>query len=194
MNATSDRFAGYLLMKTKESDTLLRELGFDLVEFGRQARRSLPSVVMRTRYLYSTKSPLPAPVMGVWLFEAPWELVEAGTATVKELSVSLSAKLSGFTQRNGSTTHHVFPLNRARASDFSLVARAGRDRRPYSARITAIGLNDDFDYLAVAEPLFSRGRFWRVLVAAIRADGLPATTEWLNRLNPTRLPDQSQSL
>lgn len=194
MNPASDRFAGYLLMQTAASRDLMAELGFDLVEFARRTGRSLPSVVKRTTQLFSSKSGAGAPAMGVWLFESPWERVQAGLARVDDLRVRDVAKLSGFSQRRGSIASQVFPAPGDVGSGFSLVIKAVAAGRPHSVVVGAMALVESRDFLAIAEPISRGGTPWRAVVTAVRADEAQRVRGLLKRLNPIHLGNQLQGL
>jgi len=194
MNPASDRFAGYLLMQTAASRELMAELGFDLVEFARKTGRSLPSVVKRATQLFSSKSGAGAPVMGVWLFESPWERVQSGLARVEDLRVRDVAKLSGFTQRRGTVASQVFPSAGALGSEFSLVAAAVAAGRPHSVIVGAMALIESHDFVAVAEPISPWGSPWRAVMTAVRADDAHRVGGLLARLAPAHVGEQLQAL
>jgi hypothetical protein len=183
MNPASDRFTGYLLMETEASRALIREVGFDFAQFSRCTGRPLSAVVVRLQQLFPAPS-LPAPVIGTWLFEAEWPLVEGYRATPEDLTARYTAKLSGFTQRKGTLTAAVFPKPRARLVDFPSLHEAMRRREPCSVTVAGMGLNADMDYLVLAEPIAPWDVPWRVLVTAVRVDGVVEVAPLLARLRP----------
>jgi len=193
MNGVSDRFAGYLLMETEASRALLRELGFDFVEFARRTGRSLPAVLLRLQQLFPS-AVRGTPVIGTWLFDADWALVESRQAQPEDLEVRHVAKLHGFTQRKGTLTGQVFPKVESRLAEFSVLREAVRRGRPCTATITGMGLLPDADYLVLAEPILPWGVPWRVLVTAVRLDGVREVAPLLARLQPYDLGEQPQRL
>ncbi len=184
MNPVSDRFAGYLLMQTAASRALMAELGFDVVEFARQTGRSLPSVVKRASQLFSSKSGVDAPVMGVWLFESPWELVQQGVAQIEDLRVRDVAKLGGFSQRRGMMTSEVFPTVGNRGSESPLVTAAVAVGRPHSVFVGRMALFELRDFLVTVEPISRWGSPWRAVMTAVRANDAHEVSRLLARLNP----------
>jgi hypothetical protein len=187
MNQKSDRFAGCLLMPAAESRALMADLGYDLLLFSRETGRSLPSVLIRAQQLFSETSGL-GPVAGIWLFEAPWPKVEAGVSRLSDMSVTLRAHLNGFSIDQGKgqaakLARLVFPARRSRGSDFEIVRDCLADGRPIAREIRGFDLFRERDYLLVAEPLFVRGRPWRVLVTTVRMDNLHLVRAWRARLD-----------
>ncbi|MBM4362598.1 MAG: hypothetical protein FJ104_07945 [Deltaproteobacteria bacterium] len=193
MNGVSDRFAGYMLMETDASRALLRELGFDFAEFARRTGRSLPAVLLRLQQLFPASAGS-TPVIGTWLFDADWPRVESRQAQLTDLEARYAAKLHGFTQRKGKMTGQVFPRIGSRLADFSVLREAVRRERPCSATITGMGLLPDTDYLVLAEPILPRGVPWRMLVTAVRLDGVPDIAPLLARLRPDDLGERPQGL
>ena len=183
MNRVSDRFAGYLLMETEASRALLREVGFDFAEFARRTGRPLPAVLMRLQQLFPA-SYRAGPVLGTWLFDAEWSLVESRKATSEHLEARYIAKLNGFSQRRGTMTGRVFPQQGARLVDFDSLKGALHEKRACSFTVEGMGLTDDLNYLTVVEPMLPWGVPWRALVTAVRLDGVSHVAPLLTRLNP----------
>jgi hypothetical protein len=195
MNGASDRFGGFLLMETKASHRKMVENGYDPLTFAAQTGRSLPSVMKRTQTLYSARSSLPAPVMGVWLFEAPWKLVRDGQVELNDLKLVSSSKLAGFSQRKGTAARDVFPRKPASAADFRLTTAAAADQRATAAMIREMGITRAGDFLALAEPVVRFGNTWRVLLSAVRQDGIEEMRPRLERLEAPRwLPEQRMAV
>jgi hypothetical protein len=189
MNAESDQFAGCLLMQAEASRKRLRELGFDYARFAQEIGRSLPSVVVRSRQLFPKGGPEPGPVMGLWIFEAPWELVEVSRSCVADLHMICDAHLSGFSARKSGTpdavlARSIFPEKRQPAGDFRLIAQAIEARACVAGVLGGLDLFGERDFIIAAEPFFSGGSPWRVLLTAIRCDGRPQVEPWLARIVP----------
>ncbi len=188
MKQESDQFAGCLLMQARATHDRLTETGFDLVRFAAERERSLPSVILRARELYHAGGERPGPVAGLWLFEAPWQDVTAGTATSTELTVRYWAHLSGFSasksgNRSARLASLIFPKKGARAGDFLPVKEA------LELHQSVVGEREDFDlfgqhnFVVAAEPIFSGGTPWRAPVTAVRKDTIHLVKPWLDRLN-----------
>jgi len=186
MNPESDQFASCLLMPSRESKDLFRQLGYDALAFAKETGRPLPSVIVRMQHLFSAKS-VEGPVAGLWLFEAPWGTVEAGLTTARELVVRYTARLRGFSLAKSGSQHaqlarRVFPSARASAADFEIVAQAVAEGCPVLATADGFDLWEEHNFEVIAEPLFVRGTAWRVLLAAIRRDSLHFTGPWIERI------------
>lgn len=193
MNPVSDRFAGYLLMETEASRALLLDLGFDFVEFSCRTGRPLDAVLLRAQQLFPAKS-ANGPVLGTWLFEAPWAIVAQGEAVTGDLKALYGARLNGFSQRKGTLAASAFPRRGARLSDFDLLQHAVEEQSACSVTIVNMGLFHDHDYLVIAEPIPLWGGPWRALVTAVRLDGLPAVRPLLARVQPQYLRERQQRL
>lgn len=191
MNSVSDRFAGYLLMETEASRALLRELGYDFVEFASRTGRSLPAVLLRLQQLFPAAAGS-TPVIGTWLFDADWSRVASRQAQLIDLEARYAAKLNGFTQRKGTLTGQVFPKLGSALAEFSVLREALRRERPCSATITGMGLTPETDYLVLAEPILPWGVPWRVLLTAVRLDGVRDVAPLLARLQPYDLGERAQ--
>ena len=194
MNPASDRFGGYLLMQTTASDELMAELGYDLSSFAFRTGRSLPSVIRRAQHLYSAKSKLPAPVTGVWLFEADWDAVTSREVKADDLVLTTTAKLSGFSMSKGTSAREVFPLGDTDASAFMLTSQAVEGRTSLAANICEVAATPNRDFRAIAEPILARGNVWKVLLSAVRRDGMGEIGPWLERVEARLLPDQIRSV
>jgi len=188
MNPESDHFASCLLMQADASKKHLTALGFDLLRFSRETGRSLPSVVLRLQNLYSVSSGEKKPAAGIWLFEAPWPLVQAGTATPSTMAAKYSAQLCGFSMRKGGPPEALvargsFPAKNSKLMDFAIGALAVQKRAAMMADLSGFDLFLEHNYHVVAEPILTRHGPWRLLAVAVRNDGLPLFNPWLQRLS-----------
>lgn len=194
MNPESDQFAGYLLMQAEVSRLRLRDLGFDFALFAAGTRRSLSSVILRSRQLFPAAHPEHGPVAGVWLFEAPWVTVEAGRSSFDELRVNYDAHLSGFSTRKNSRpdrliARHAFPERGRTAAQYPLALQAVNDRRPVIGYLSGFDLFGERDFIVGAEPFFAGGSPWRLLFTAVRRDCEAQVQPWVKRLScGTALP------
>ncbi len=189
MNQESDQFAACLLMQADASRERLRQLGFDVVAFAAERGRSLPSVLLRAQQLFPAGGEHEGPVAGLWLFEAPWHKVQAGTTTPDDLVVRHGVKLCRFSTakaRNGRArpASRAFPTRGSPASAYTLPAAALAAGHPVTATLAGFDLLRELDFCALAEPLFVRGAPWRVLLAAVRTDCLHLVEPWRRRLAP----------
>jgi hypothetical protein len=184
MNPESDQFAGYLLMQSEAARAGLSINGFDVASFAAAAGRSLPSVVLRAQTLFPASWSQPAPVAGLWLYEAPWESVISGRVTATDLQLSQVARLNGFStdKKKNAVGAFVFPKQDGRGDDAEIVGEAVAKRLPVARALQGFDMFGDRDFLLVAEPSFVRGGLWRVLVTAVRNDCLPLVEPWLHRL------------
>jgi hypothetical protein len=80
-------------------------------------------VIERARTLFPSTWTGPAPVGGLWLFDAPWEEVRAGTAQPADLIAINIARLKGFSLAQATTqgilNRAMFPAKYAAAVDYS---------------------------------------------------------------------------
>ena len=187
MNPESDQFASCLLMPPAESKQLLRSLGYDLLAFAHETSRALPSIILRTQHLLSSKSE-EGPAAGIWLYETPWELVRQGRARPSDLVVRYDARLRGFSLDKNATAETklarlVFPGKQARAMDAPIVLRAVAEGRTVLESIRGFDLWGERDFEIICEPLFVKGAIWRVLLAAVRRDCLDMIQPWMDRIN-----------
>jgi hypothetical protein len=187
MNHESDHFASCLLMQASASRILLTSLGFDLPAFSRESGRSLPSVVLRLQSLYSINSNEKKPHAGVWLFDAPWELAQAGLANPSDMVAKYQAQLCGFSLKKGGTpqtmlARGLFPAKRSALSEFGFGRAAVENREPMMAEITGFDMFAEQDYVVVAQPIFTRMGPWRGVVVAVRQDGRQLFEPWIKRL------------
>jgi hypothetical protein len=180
MNPVSDRFAAFLLMRSDASSARLRELGFDFGQFARETGRSLPSVVRRSQQLFNRD--VAGPVLGTWLFDAPWESARSGNVSAGDFTVRHRAKLCGFTQSRGTLSKQILPSSGSSAAEFELTRKALAQCRPLEAHVDGMALAPMLDYVVVAEPFLVSGRPWRLHVTAVRRDCLPLVGGWLARL------------
>ena len=88
----------------------------------------------------------------------------------------------------------MFPKVGSGLAEFSVLSEALRRERPCSATVTGMGLAPDADYLVLAEPILPWGVPWRVLVTAVRLDGIRAIAPLRARLQPYDLGERSQGL
>jgi hypothetical protein len=181
MNPVSDRFAGFVLMPTEPSRALMAELGYDWLEFSRRTGRSLASVLLRSRQLFSSEATARGPAMGAWLFEADWQLVRDGTVTANDLQLCHVAALAGFSQARGTPEANLFPRRGDCAEDLE-ITRSLLGERELAVRRLAVDMFEEDDYLVIAERQLRFGNPWRLLVSAVRVHQFALVEPWLQRL------------
>ncbi len=187
MNPRSDRFAANLLMPRGPTQSLLWNLGFDVVAFAFATGRSIPSVMLRAQEVYPAKSGAGI-TAGLWLFQQPWSDPPPSTVSIGTSRVGHRAHLRGFsTNKQGgasaSLARRVFPRPGARLEEFEVPRLAFQRRRPVIKRVGGFDLFGERDYLVIAEPLLDQKNVpWRVFNAAVRADCLQRVRPWLARL------------
>ena len=187
MHQESEHFAGCLLMQARATRERLRENGYDFAEFAREKDRSLPSVILRAQGLYPAGAEEPGPVSGVWLFEAPWERVRQGTATLDLMSLRYRSHLNGFSMnKTGSAeaqlARFAFPRKGMTASELPAVQDAFDSGRPVVHQVAGFDMFGERNFILAAEPFVVGETPWRVLVTAVRTDFSNAVQPWLRRL------------
>lgn len=186
MNAKSDRFAAYLLMKSDITRELLVANGLDCVAFARDMRRSLASVVIRLQTLFPKGFEGPVPVSGLWLYESDWPSGANPLATAPTLYVTQLAHIMGFStdrsRRPSRILAMAFPERGSVAGYMDVVREAATSARTV-AQVIELDLFGDAHFTVVAEPLLLRGVVRQVLLTAVRNDGLPLVEPWLQRLD-----------
>ena len=189
MNPESDHFASCLLMQAEASRKLLAQNGFDLVSFSRETRRSLPSVVLRLRSLFSIASGERHPHAGVWLFEAPWKRVAEGKAGPADMSAKHHAYLCGFSMakdkgREALFSRSYFPTRGSAAASFALARIAIETNKPVMLEEAIFDEDLAFMFSIVAEPIPFRSAPWRILLVAVQRNHAAALDGWLQRISP----------
>lgn len=200
MNPKSDRFAGCLLMQAEATRKRLQELGYDYAAFASETRRSLASVLLRAQQLYLAGQPGPAPIAGVWLFEAPWSAVESGCVSAPDIKLAHQVHLSGFSMQK--TGRHfasrlawtVFPKARATVVSVPITRLALDFGCPVTTVVRGFDLFGEHDFLVAAEPFFVKNMPWRVLLTGIQAANAKLVAPWLARLGATIVDDTFQVL
>ena len=186
MNPESDHFASCLLMQAEASRKLLARNGFDLVSFSRETGRSLPSVVLRLRSLFSMASGERHPYAGVWLFEAPWALAAKGKAGAADMFPRYQAYLCGFSTTKGKGREALLPrvpMKGSAAASLERGRKAVEDNKPLRTNLIGFDQFKEHDFIIVAEPISLRSAPWRLLVVAMREDDAAAFDGWLKRLS-----------
>ena len=193
MNPRSDHFASCLLMPAFESRELLAHLGYDFVTFARETNRSVSSVVIRAQSLFSAKAGV-GPVAGLWLFEAPWELVATHGATPEDMRMTLSAQLNGFSQAKGrgqaaQVARDVFPAKKSSAASQALVREAIDEKGTSGCLLAGFDLFAERDFVVAVEPIFARGTPWLALMTAVRLDCRQMVRPWAERVDIWRVAE-----
>ncbi len=204
MNPRSDRFAACLLMSKEPTRQLLKQLGFDLVQFSAETDRPLSAAVTRCQTVFADAGD--SPVAAFWLFESPWSHKPAYRATPHDFRVVSSARINGFTPsvRLGRALSGVW-ATAPRWTDFGsqhrLVAEAvegGQVRADFYEGANPLG---DQGYVFAVEPILlkyrllktaagKRGRIdvtrrvpRQAVMTAVRLDGKDCVRPWLERLD-----------
>lgn len=199
MNRESDQFSGCLLMPADESREMLRNIGYDFMLFSSSMGRSLPSVIVRSRELFSSVAAVDGPVGGLWLFEAPWEAVTTWSVRFEELRVTHQAVLGGFSLRkNGpmdaKLARIALPSKGDVASDYSVIHEALDTRHAVRFKVGGFDLFGDCDLVGVVEPLVAHDNPWRALLTVIRQDSVKKVGPWLDRVGSIPVRELIQTL
>lgn len=185
MNPRSDRFAGALLMAAQDSRDLLAALGFDPIAFTVRTGRSLSSVLYRMQSLFPAGCPFPAPVAGFWLYEPPFE--EMGdVGTPLQLAARHLVPLNGFStaraKARSAAVAHVLPARLSTVANSPDALMAATSGRPICRTLPALDLFGEETYVLIVEPVLRTSRISKVLLAAVRKDGICLVEPWLSRL------------
>ena len=187
MNPRSDRFAACLLLDSVATRGRLAQLGFDLVAFAQEKGRSLSSVVLRAQEIYPAKQP-PGIVGGVWLFQANWQPTSEDPVCLTDLRLRYKAHLCGFSLSKSSrrpadrVAREIFPRGDCSADQFEVAARAWLLRKPAIAAIGGFDLFSAHNFIALAEPIMTRGIMRSLLMIAVRREFQRRIEPLLSRL------------
>lgn len=183
MHGESEYFALCLLMQAKATNERLREVGYDVVRFATERKRSLPSVIMRAQTIYKAGGTWTGPVAGLWIFDAGTR----STVSVEALKVKYRASLCGFSTNKGASAfarnaNALFPKLGSAAKDFEIARDVIQRGKPVLGEVPPQDLFGQEAYTVLAEPLFVGEQMRRVIVAAVRRDCLSMVDPWLARL------------